>query len=91
MAERNCVEELVNEIHKALENELYVIAVMAALTLPDMCGALEKENFWATNSTYMEWCKKNLLNCPHFARQIFDQSGVQACRTTASLYCLGER
>ena len=32
-----------------------------------------------------------ILNCPHFARQIFDQSGVQACRTTASLYCLGER
>ena len=32
-----------------------------------------------------------LVNCPHFARQIFDQSGVQACRTTASLYCLGER
>lgn len=31
------------------------------------------------------------MNCPHFARQIFDQSGVQACRTTASLYCLGER
>jgi hypothetical protein len=60
MAEKNCVEELVNEIHKALENELYVIAVMAALTLPDMCGALEKENFWATNSTYMEWCQKNL-------------------------------
>lgn len=60
MAEKNCVEELVNEINKALENELYVIAVMAALTLPDMCGALEKENFWATNSTYMEWCKTNL-------------------------------
>ena len=33
----------------------------------------------------------NALNCPHFARQIFDQSGIQACRTTASLYCLGER
>lgn len=60
MTKRNCVEELVNEIYRALDNKLYVIAVMASLTLPDMCGALEKENFWATNNTYMDWCKKNL-------------------------------
>lgn len=31
--------------------------------------------------------QKPFVNCPHFARQIFDQSGVQACRTAASLYC----
>lgn len=60
MDQRNCVEELVVEIQKALEHELYVIAVMSSLTLPDMCGALEKENFWATNATYVEWCRLNL-------------------------------
>lgn len=60
MSRKNCVEELTAEIRSALNHELYVIAVMASLTLPDMCAALEKEKFWATNGSYVDWCKQNL-------------------------------
>ena len=59
MSRKNCVEELTAEIRSALNHELYVIAVMASLTLPDMCAALEKEKFWATNGSYVDWCKQN--------------------------------
>lgn len=60
MPRKNCVEELITEIRDALNHKLYVVAVMASLTLPDMCAALEKENFWATNKSYANWCRQNL-------------------------------
>lgn len=60
MPEPNCVEMLLDEIDRALKAELYVVATMAALTLPDMCAALETEGFWAKNVNYVAWCEKNL-------------------------------
>ena len=32
------VDQLVKEIRKALENELYFVALNSALTLTDICG-----------------------------------------------------
>lgn len=60
MPEPNCVEMLLEEIDRALKAELYVVATMAALTLPDMCAALETEGFWAKNVNYVAWCERNL-------------------------------
>ena len=59
-------------------------------------GAADSEkqrilSFWQDGMREQSKENCDYLNCPHFARQIFGQSGVQACRTTASLYCLGER
>lgn len=32
------IEKLINEIHLALDNNLYLVALNTALTLPDICG-----------------------------------------------------
>lgn len=75
-------------------NDALVFAVAAVLLVLPYLESL-KNIFLGLMLLVFVYCyfKKSgvRLNCPHFARQIFDQSGVQACRTTASLYCLGER
>ena len=38
------VDQLVKEIRKALENELYFVALNSALTLPDICGKVAYPN-----------------------------------------------
>lgn len=48
------VDRLVKEIRKALENELYFVALSSALTLPDICGkvAYPKEK---CSKRYISW------------------------------------
>ena len=46
---------LLDEIEKALDEEMYLVALQATLALPDICGALEAENGKATNATYLAW------------------------------------
>ena len=38
------VDMLVNEIRKALEQDLFMVALTTALTLPDICGNAEFPN-----------------------------------------------
>ena len=39
---------LLDEIEKALNEEMYLVALQATLALPDICGALEAEDGKAT-------------------------------------------
>ncbi|USS40070.1 hypothetical protein NF865_06920 [Thermococcus aggregans] len=52
------MEELISQIKKALDNNLYYLALLAALTLPDICGALSSEDGKATKQRYIEWFNK---------------------------------
>ena len=52
------MEELMSQIKKALDNNLYYLALLAALTLPDICGALSSEDGEANKQRYIEWFNK---------------------------------
>ena len=48
------VDMIVNEIRKALEQDLFMVALTTALTLPDICGNVEfpNEKNW---KRYISW------------------------------------
>lgn len=35
------IDQIIKEINKALDNDCFLVALMTALTLPDICGAIE--------------------------------------------------
>lgn len=51
------IEKTVKEIRAALDNRLYFIALMSALTLPDICGMAEYPGEF-TGSRYKKWINK---------------------------------
>lgn len=57
---------LSKQIEEALDAHLYYLAVMCALTMPDICSALESEDGRTTRAKYMSWCDSWLMNSyPH--------------------------
>lgn len=46
---------ITGEIGKALDAELYYLAVVAALTMPDICAALESPDGRTKKTTYTAW------------------------------------
>lgn len=48
------INRLVEEIEKALKNDLYLVALNTALTLPDICGKAEFPNK-NTTKRYIDW------------------------------------
>ena len=51
------INVLIKEIRTALEHELYMVALEAALTLPDVCGKAEYKEDKTTNR-YINWYRK---------------------------------
>jgi hypothetical protein len=49
------VDTILNEIEGALECGLYYLAVTSALTLPDICAALESPNGTTSKQSYKAW------------------------------------
>ena len=49
------VQRIINEVRTAIDNECYIVALMGALTLPDICG---KSAFPQTGNRerYTRWC-----------------------------------
>lgn len=52
------IEKTVKEIRAALDNRLYFIALMSALTLPDICGKAEYPDEKYTGNRYKKWLNK---------------------------------
>ena len=52
------MEDFLQQIEKALDFNLYYIALQSTLTLPDICGALESQNGESTKSKYFTWFNK---------------------------------
>ena len=53
------VNRIIKEIQQALDNNLYIIALTAALTLPDICGKAEYRDL-NTTARYKKWYKENI-------------------------------
>lgn len=49
------MHDLLEQIEKALEYNLYYLALQSTLALPDICGALESENGQANRTKYINW------------------------------------
>jgi hypothetical protein len=49
------MHDFIRQIEKASDVGLYFVALNSALTVPDVCGALESENGWAHASKYAAW------------------------------------
>lgn len=53
------INRIVEEIYKALDAELYIVALCAALTLPDICGKAEFPNDKCANR-YKNWYETHI-------------------------------
>ena len=53
-------DPIFEEISRALEVELYYLAVVVALTLPDVCAALSDPRGRTTGARYKAWVERNL-------------------------------
>lgn len=54
---KNMIEQTINEIRAAVDNKLYFVALMGALTLPDICGKAEYPNK-KTSDRYKSWLRQ---------------------------------
>lgn len=51
------MQVITDEIERALSAELYYLALIGALTLPDICAALESADAQTTGQRYQAWCE----------------------------------
>jgi len=49
----------VREIERALDNQLYYLAIIVCLMMPDVCAALEAENGRSSENLYKAWYLKH--------------------------------
>lgn len=56
------INRLIDEINIALNNQLYLTALTAALTLPDVCGKAEFPKEKKTGFRYKSWFTKYVTN-----------------------------
>lgn len=54
------MELLINELEFCLANKMFVISLNTALTIPDICSALQSENGCTKGSKYANWVDKYL-------------------------------
>src|SRR3954467_3541229 len=54
------MDELIEQIRAATQAGFYYLALMGALMLPDICGALASEDGVATPSKYRDWLAANV-------------------------------
>ena len=46
---------LISQTRKAMESQLYYVALMSALAIPDMAGAMDAQDRRATKDRYISW------------------------------------
>lgn len=49
------MRDFFQQIDTALRSNLYYVALLGSLSVPDICGALDSENGWATEEKYKAW------------------------------------
>src|SRR5438034_5570802 len=52
------MEDFIAQIRASLDQQLYYLSLFAALTLPDICGALDAPDGRASRQQYEEWYTK---------------------------------
>ena len=56
------MNEYLEEIKKALDNKLYLIALQSCLIIPDICSALQANNGKTSGNKYKKWYQKYFKN-----------------------------
>ena len=54
------MRHFLSQITDGLVHNLYYMSLMAALTIPDICGALDSPDGRTTGERYTEWFRKHL-------------------------------
>lgn len=54
------MDDLLDQIDLGIQNNLYYLSLLAALALPDICGALESANGQADRNKYIKWFDKHI-------------------------------
>ncbi len=49
------MQNLLDQIQKGLEADLYYLSLFTALAIPDICGAIDSKNGKADSSKYRKW------------------------------------
>jgi len=62
------MQDLLNQIRAASRANLFYVALMSALALPDICGALESPNGQANGQRYAEWFDRHVA--PSYPRTL---------------------
>jgi len=52
------MKNLLGQIKKGLDNNLYYLSLFAVLSIPDICGAIDSENGEASKDKYVQWFNK---------------------------------
>lgn len=52
------MEEILKQIKLGLDHNLYLLSLYSALTLPDICGAIDSADGEASGKKYREWYEK---------------------------------
>ncbi len=55
------MDGLLDELDKAIDARLFYVALILALTIPDICSALESENGRASRQLYEAWANRWFL------------------------------
>lgn len=59
------MRDLLEQIERALDANLYFLALLGSLVIPDICGAIGSEDGTATREKYINWFAKYATNiCP---------------------------
>ncbi len=52
------MKNLLEQIKKGLNNNLYYLSLFAVLSIPDICGGIDSENGEADKNKYVQWFNK---------------------------------
>jgi hypothetical protein len=58
------MEMILGEIERAVRSNFFYLAIALALTLPDICSALQTKNGKTNDGLYRKWIKKYLKEIP---------------------------
>ncbi len=61
------MQDFLDQIRMALNQNLYYVALWACLTIPDICGAIDSIDGQADGAKYVRWFDQYVAsNCPYF-------------------------
>jgi hypothetical protein len=88
------MRDLLEQIRKGLDNNLYYLSLFVALSLPDICGAMNSTNGEACKYKYVDWfdryvagkyiCMLDGEDCYRFRCSLLHQGSSQHPRSTYS-------
>jgi len=88
------MQNLLNQIQKGLEVNLYYLSLFVALSLPDICGAIDSKDGNATSEKYIKWFDRYVApkysgflkgeDCYRFRCSLLHQGSSQHPKSTYS-------